>query len=74
MFRDKAKVGDGSLATATRLEIKYGILTGGKSHITKTKERISNLSKILKTQDLTNEKINIANDLIVELRRALNGK
>ncbi|KYD13450.1 hypothetical protein B4168_3252 [Anoxybacillus flavithermus] len=74
MFRPTATVGDGSLAAAVRLEAKKGILTGGKSHIQKAKERIRNLENILMKENLDPKEREIANDLLIELKRALNGK
>jgi RHS repeat-associated protein len=74
MFRPTATVGDGSLAAAVRLEVRKGILTGGKSHIIKAKERIRNLEKILAKENLSGRERRIANHLLIELKRALNGK
>lgn len=74
MFRPNATVGDGSLAAAVRLEVNKGVLTGGKSHIIKAKERIKNLENILAKENLTVKEREINNDLLIELKRALNGR
>lgn len=74
MFRPTASIGDGSLVAAVRLEGRNGILTGGKSHIQKAKERIKNLENILAKENLSATERKIANDLTIELKRALNRK
>ena len=74
MYRPGAKQGDGGLADAIRYELKTNELIGGKSHIRKGIERLKNLENILAKQNLNSTDKNIVNDLIDDLRKALEGK
>ncbi|MDF2804621.1 MAG: hypothetical protein K0S61_4526, partial [Anaerocolumna sp.] len=74
MYRVGASVGDGSLAAAIRVEAKYGTLVGGKSHLIKGRERIRQLEKLMGSGKLNQSDWKIANNLAIELKRALNGK
>ena len=62
------------MSDAIRHELKTGKLVGGKSHIQKGMERLKNLENILKKQNLTSTEKKIVQDLINDLRKALNGK
>ncbi|MFD1738095.1 hypothetical protein ACFSCX_16290, partial [Bacillus salitolerans] len=74
MYRPDAKIGNGSLADAVRHELKTGELVGGKSHIQKANERIKNLENIIKKQDLNDNDLELAFELLNDLKNALNGK
>lgn len=71
MYRATSTVGDGGLGDAIRHELKTGELVGGKSHIQKGKERLKNLENILKKQELNTIDQKIINDLITDLKNAL---
>jgi len=49
-------------------------LVGGKSHIQKAIERITNLENIIKKQDLNSSDSKIVNDLLNDLKNALGEK
>lgn len=74
MYRPGAKIGDGGLADAIRYEIKTGKLVGGKSHIQKGAERLRNLERISKHENLTKQERKIIEGLIKDLKYALGGK
>ena len=74
IYRPGAKIGDGGLADAIRHELKTGELVGGKSHIIKGNERVKNLENIIKTQNLNQSDLNIAQKLLNDLKNALGGK
>ncbi len=67
-------VGDGGLADAVRYETSTGKLVGGKSHILKVTERISNLENVINNQDLNESDLEIANGLLADLKNALGGR
>jgi hypothetical protein len=74
IYRPGATTGDGGLADAISVETKYGQLVGGKSHIQKGWERVRNLENIMRNEKLSDTDWKIANDLVIDLKRALNGK
>jgi len=74
IYRPGAKIGDGGLADAIKHELKTGELVGGKSHIIKGTERVKNLENIIKTQNLNQSDLNIAQKLLNDLKNALGGK
>ena len=71
MYRPDAVIGDGGLADAIRYEIRTGQLVGGKSHIQKGTERVTNLENIIAKQSLTDIDMQIANQLLNNLKNAL---
>ena len=73
-FRTQAKVGNGSLADAIRYEKRFGRLVGGKSHIRKGLERAVGLKRIINSGKLSREELLLAQKLLSDLQRALNGK
>ncbi|MDL2288833.1 hypothetical protein LJC32_05590 [Oscillospiraceae bacterium OttesenSCG-928-F05] len=74
MYRPKAKIGDGGLADAVRHELRTGELIGGRSHILKAQERISNLQNIISRQNLSPNDLTIAQDLLDDLISAVGGE
>jgi len=74
IYRPGATTGDSGLADAVRHELQTGELVGGKSHIQKATERVTNLENIIKKQDLNFGDLKIANDLLKNLKDALGGK
>ncbi|MEK4028321.1 RHS repeat-associated core domain-containing protein [Pseudobacillus sp. FSL P4-0506] len=74
IYRPKGKVGDGSLATSAKIEVKYGVRVGGKPHLKKTRERIRNLERLMAEGKLNKNDWRIANRERIRLKRALNGK
>jgi len=49
-------------------------LVGGKSHIQKGWERVRNLENIMRNEKLSDAYWKIANNLVNDLKKALNGK
>ena len=74
LYHPGSKIGDGSTAAAIKHELKTGELVGGKSHITKGKERLKNLEKILNNKSLNKKDHKIAQKLYNDLKKALGGK
>lgn len=74
IYRPGANVGDGGLADAVRHELSTGELVGGKSHIQKAMERLTNLENIIEKQGLSSRDLEIANRLLSNLKNALGGK
>lgn len=74
LYRPGAKVGSGSTAAAIKKELKSGVRVGGRSHIQKGRERITQLEKILKNNNLTKSDRIIANKLLNDLKKALGEK
>ena len=73
IYRPGATVGDGGLADAVRHELSTGELVGGKSHIQKATERVTNLENIIKNQPLNQSDLDIATKLLNDLKNALGG-
>lgn len=74
LYHPGSKIGDGSTAAAIKHELKTGKLIGGKSHITKGKERLKNLERILNNKNLNKKDHKIAQKLYNDLKKALGGK
>ena len=74
IYRPGATTGDGGLADAVRHELSTGELVGGKSHITKATERVTNLENIINKQNLSSSDLEIAKNLLDDLKKALGGK
>ena len=74
IYRPDAKTGNGGLADAIRHELSTGELVGGKSHIIKGNERVKNLENIIKSQNLNSTDMQIAQELLNDLKNALGGK
>lgn len=74
IYRPNAKIGDGGVADAIRHEIKNTELVGGKSHLTKGAERLKNLEKIPKREDLSPSEKKLIKELIDNLKGAPEGK
>jgi len=73
LYRPKATEGDGGTADAIRVQIATGKLIGGRDHIQKGLQRIKNLERILKEQNLSSSERELAQKLLDDLRRALEG-
>ena len=71
IYRQGATFGDGGLASAVRHELATGQLVGGRSHLLKASERISNLENIIRTQTLSQNDLDIARQLLNDLNNAL---
>jgi hypothetical protein len=74
LYRENAKIGSGSTADAIREEAITGNPVGGKRHRIKGTQRIANLQRILRTQDLNEHDSAVAKSLLQDLIDALNGK
>ncbi|MDR3258145.1 MAG: hypothetical protein LBT51_00835 [Fusobacteriaceae bacterium] len=74
MYRSKSSVGDGGLVDAIRDELKTGVKTGGKSHLLKGTERVTNLENVIKKENLNDKDLKIAKELLEDLKNALGGK
>ncbi len=73
LFRDADKI-PGGTAGAIRQELKTGEFIGGKSHILKGQQRVKNLEKVLREEDLSVQDRIVANQLLKDLQNALAGK
>ena len=73
IYRPGGSTGDGGFADAVRHELSTGELVGGKSHIQKALERVTNLENIIKKQPLNSSDLDIANKLLNDLKDALGG-
>lgn len=71
MYRSGAQIGDGGVADAIRHELATGELVGGKSHIKKGMERLTNLENIIKKRNLSESDLKIATALLEDLKSAL---
>jgi hypothetical protein len=69
IYRPNATVGDGGTADIIRAELSRGETT----HILKGFERITNLERIIKKQNLSSKDLKIAIDLLSDLKDALKG-
>jgi len=74
IYRPGATIGDGGLADAVRYELSTRKLVGGKSHIKKAKERVINLERVINKEKLSDKDLEIANNLLTDLKDALGGK
>lgn len=74
IYRPGATIGDGGLADAVRHGLSTGEFVGGKSHVKKAMERVTNLENIIKEQELSGGNLEIANKLLNDLKNALGGK
>ncbi|MEG0775795.1 RHS repeat-associated core domain-containing protein, partial [Clostridium sp.] len=74
MYRPGATSGDGGLADAIRHELQTGELVGGRSHLQKGLERVKNLENIMKKQTLDENDLSTAQQLLWDLKDALNKK
>lgn len=73
-YRAGASIGDGGLADAVKHQITTGELVGGRDHLTKGRERITNLERILKTESLSDSEKAIATKMLCALINAFGGK
>ena len=71
MYRQGAAIGDGGLADAIRHELTTGELVGGKSHIQKGIEKVRKLENKIAKQNLSDNDLEIATNLLNELKSAL---
>lgn len=68
------KVGNGTTMDAVRYEMRTGDTNHRLSHVTKAKESINGLKKLIKKVPLNDKDKTIVEALIEDLRNALNGK
>ena len=69
LYRPGATIGDGGTAAMLRHEIQTG---RALTHLEKAQGRIKNLENIIRTQDLSLGDLQIANNLLNDLRNAVN--
>ena len=74
MYREGATIGDGIAMAAASYQIKTGNLVAGKDHIKKIEERISNLTNIMKSQNLNSNDKDLAVKLLKDMNESLRGK
>ena len=74
LYREGATCDDGSAMAAASMQIKTGILVGGKDHIIKIKERIVNLTRVIETQNLSERDRSYALKLLDDMKRSLKGE
>lgn len=73
IYRPGATTGDGGLADAVKHELATGEQVGGRSHIQKALERIQNLENIIKKENLNQKDLEIATEMLNDLKNALGG-
>jgi hypothetical protein len=75
LFRDGAKIGNGSTAAAVRFEIQTGQQVGGAWHSQKAKDKITELTRWVSQNASTSRSsdVSAANQLIRDLQNALKG-
>lgn len=75
LFRDNAKIGNGSAGAALRHEMKTGQPVGQKEHLQKTQNYIVSLERWLKNNPKASDNDKMAAELILrDLKNALKGK
>ena len=74
LYREGAKVGDGSAMAAASYQVKTGKLVGGKDHVIKINERLSNLTHIIEKQSLSESDLKYAKNLRDKMIQSLKGK
>lgn len=74
LYREGAAVGDGSAMAAASEQVRTGKLVGGKNHIIKIEQRVSNLNNIVKTQNLNKSDTKYANKLMADMIKSLKGE
>lgn len=73
LFRESDKI-PGGTAGAIRQELKTGVPVGGRSHIQKGQERVTQLERILAREELSPADRATAESVLRDLRDALSGK
>ncbi|MBU1130784.1 hypothetical protein KJ840_01490, partial [Patescibacteria group bacterium] len=73
LYRAGSKIGNGGTADAIRYELKTGELVSGKSHIIKGQQSINALNNWIRN-NINSKEINIARQLINDIKDALNTK
>ena len=71
LFKEGAIVGNGGTADALRKELSTGIKVGGKLHYSKAKERVKGLLKLIRSGKLNDKEREIALELAIDLKNAL---
>ncbi len=74
LYRKGALVGDGSAMAAASYQIKTGKLVGGKDHVMKIIERVSNLNHIIEKQNLSELDLKYAKNLRDKMIQSLKGE
>ncbi|MCL2853730.1 MAG: hypothetical protein FWE20_12015 [Defluviitaleaceae bacterium] len=74
LYRGDARIGDGGTASAVRHELATGELVGGKSHLSKARQRITNLERIIQNENLSKGDLEIAQQLLDDLINAVGGR
>jgi len=72
LYKKGAKVGDGGTAAALRQEKLTNLPVGSKFHLQKAGDMLKHLEKLIKEQKLSPEDLKMAQDLIDDLKDALN--
>ena len=74
MYRPGAKAGSGSTADAVRHEKQTGELLSPKGHAQKAGDKIRELGKIIRGQNLSPKDRATAKNLVRDLKNALSGR
>lgn len=74
LYREGATVGDGSAMAAANEQVLTGKLTGGKDHILKIQERITNLNNIMRREILNDFDSRYAKELLNKMKKSLKGE
>ncbi len=59
---------------AASMQVSIGILVGGRDHVMKIQQRITNLSNIIKNQKLNEDDLKYANELMSKMKKSLKGE
>jgi hypothetical protein len=73
LYRPNARIGDGGTAAALRHEIATGLRIGQKNHLTKAREKVKNIQRIIERETLSQQDLEIALQLLEDLLDALGG-
>lgn len=73
LYREGAVVGDGSAMAAASHQVKTGELVGGRDHLIKINERITNAYNIIKREKLSASDKAYAEKLIIDMKKSLKG-
>ncbi len=74
LYRKGAIIGDESAMAAASMQVSTGILVGGRDHVMKIQQRITNLNNIIKNQKLNVDDLKYANKLMSKMKKSLKGE
>ncbi|OAH23786.1 hypothetical protein AX289_25185 [Methylorubrum populi] len=74
LFRDNARIGNGTTADAVRHELETGLRVGGKTHSEKARLAIDSLTRRLLDPGVSQADKSVAKTLVQDLTNALRGR